>query len=72
MSGNVGSPDGQIESEGLTAPLNSMKFVMTATEPPKQHMGQQSHEASVDETDTRTSEGTLDIILRLDTSILKM
>ena len=38
-----------------------MKFVMRTTHHPQQHLDQQSHEASEDETDVCTSEGILQL-----------
>ena len=61
-SGSVDSSVAQIESEGLTVPPRGMKFVMrTTTHHPQRHLGQQSHEASEDETDVSTSKGILQL-----------
>ena len=61
-SGSVDSSVAQIESEGLTVPPRGMKFVMRATtHHPQRHLGQQSHQASEDETDINTSEGILQL-----------
>ena len=77
VNGSVGSSIGQTGHEGFIDPPSSMRAVMTAIQRWLGHMGQQIHEASVDDTAVSTSEGLLRICaevksLRSENAVLRM